>query len=233
MLCEALCAMKCFLSMERGGDEDDGEPMYKARAENAESLIGYVLKRKFSAARRKELASEGKALSDGSYPIENEEDLHNAAILARSGHGDVAAAKRLIARRAKELGVANPLAAQKETGQPEAEEAPEQEVEKTSAPGEAPVDASDVDEAYKEAVTKATAPLEAAIGELRDELAKLKATPIPGGPALTAPADARATAAKAENLAKAAYYERQAALCENNRELSKYYLEKAKEAREA
>ena len=44
-----------------------------------------------------------------SYPIENAGDLDNAAILARSGHGDVAAARRLIARRAGELGVANPL----------------------------------------------------------------------------------------------------------------------------
>lgn len=48
-------------------------------------------------------------LTGNSYPIENAGDLHNAAILARSGHGDVAAAKRLIARRAHELGVANPL----------------------------------------------------------------------------------------------------------------------------
>lgn len=62
-----------------------------------------------SAEKRRELADKGQALSDGSYPIENATDLHNAAVLAQSGHGNVAAAKRLIARMAQKLGVANPL----------------------------------------------------------------------------------------------------------------------------
>ena len=66
-------------------------------------------KRDIDTATRRRLASEGHALPDGSYPIENTEDLHNAAILARSGHGDAADAKRLIAREAQERGVANPL----------------------------------------------------------------------------------------------------------------------------
>ena len=68
-----------------------------------------VYKRDIDTATRRRLASEGKALPNLSYPIENAEDLGNAATLARSGHGDVAAARRLIARRAKDLGVANPL----------------------------------------------------------------------------------------------------------------------------
>jgi len=68
-----------------------------------------VYKRDIDTATRRRLASEGSALPDGSYPIENGGDLDNAAILARSGHGNVAAARRLIARRARELGVANPL----------------------------------------------------------------------------------------------------------------------------
>ena len=66
-------------------------------------------KRDVSTAERRSLAGEHHALPDGSYPIDNAGDLHNAAILARSGHGDVAAARRLIARRAGELGVQNPL----------------------------------------------------------------------------------------------------------------------------
>lgn len=65
--------------------------------------------RDFDAGRRKELASEGHALPDGSYPIPDKDALRRAAILARSGHGNVEGAKRLIGRRAKELGVANPL----------------------------------------------------------------------------------------------------------------------------
>jgi hypothetical protein len=89
------------------GGEADAEAM-KAAVEVEES----VYKRKIDAETRRKLASEGKALPGNppSYPIENTEDLHNAAVLARSGHGNVAGAKRLIARRASELGVANPLA---------------------------------------------------------------------------------------------------------------------------
>jgi hypothetical protein len=68
-----------------------------------------VYKRDINTATRRGLASQGHALPDGSYPIANSEDLHNAAVLARSGHGNVSGARALIARRAKELGVANPL----------------------------------------------------------------------------------------------------------------------------
>jgi hypothetical protein len=65
--------------------------------------------REFSTSRRKDLASQGHALPDGSYPIPDTDALHRASILARSGHGNVSGARALIARRAKELGVANPL----------------------------------------------------------------------------------------------------------------------------
>lgn len=68
-----------------------------------------VYKRDIDTATRRRLRAEGNALPNLSYPIENAGDLDNAARLARSGHGDVAAARRLIARRARELGVANPL----------------------------------------------------------------------------------------------------------------------------
>ena len=69
-----------------------------------------AVKRDVSTAERRSLASEGNALPDGSHPIHNAGDLHNAAHLARTGHGNAEAAKKLIARRARELGVANPLA---------------------------------------------------------------------------------------------------------------------------
>lgn len=68
-----------------------------------------VYKRDVSAAERRSLASQGHALSDGSYPIANAGDLHNAAHLASTGHGNVEGARALIARRAKDLGVTNPL----------------------------------------------------------------------------------------------------------------------------
>lgn len=56
-----------------------------------------------SAAKRRELAAKGHALPDGSYPIENCSDLSNAVKLIQSGHGNVAAAKRLCTRRKREL----------------------------------------------------------------------------------------------------------------------------------
>ncbi len=68
-----------------------------------------IYKRDVSVAERRSLASQGNALPDGSYPIANAGDLHNAAHLAATGHGNAEGAKKLIARRAKELGVANPL----------------------------------------------------------------------------------------------------------------------------
>ena len=58
--------------------------------------------RNFSDDDRKKAAGEGNALPDGSYPIPDADALRRAAILARSGHGDVDGAKRLIGRRSKE-----------------------------------------------------------------------------------------------------------------------------------
>lgn len=58
---------------------------------------------------RMELAKKGQALHDGSYPVPDEDHLKAAAIMCKSKHGDWQAAAKLIARRAKEMGVANPL----------------------------------------------------------------------------------------------------------------------------
>ena len=58
-----------------------------------------------TAAGRRRAAGSGHALADGSYPIEDKKHLHSAAVLAASGHGNASAAKALIRRRARELGV--------------------------------------------------------------------------------------------------------------------------------
>ena len=60
--------------------------------------------RSFSAEERRQLAKEGKALPDGSYPIRDATDIPNALTLARSGHGNASGAMALIRRRAKALG---------------------------------------------------------------------------------------------------------------------------------
>ncbi len=75
--------------------------MLAAAAEDAEAEMA----RDFSTDKRKQLAKQGKALPDGSYPIESVKDLKNAITLAKSGHGDVTAAKAHIKKRAKSLGV--------------------------------------------------------------------------------------------------------------------------------
>lgn len=58
-----------------------------------------------TAEGRRKAAKAGHALPDGSYPIEDVKHLHSAATLAASGHGNVSAAKALIRKRARELGV--------------------------------------------------------------------------------------------------------------------------------
>jgi len=69
------------------------------------SLFEYykVNEREFSKDKRAELADKGLALSDGSFPIENKEDLKNAIKLAGLGK-DPSTTKEFIKKRAKELG---------------------------------------------------------------------------------------------------------------------------------
>lgn len=58
----------------------------------------------FDNAERMRLAAKGQAMPDGSFPIRNASDLHNA--LASYGRAkDPAAAKDWIKRRAAELGM--------------------------------------------------------------------------------------------------------------------------------
>jgi len=88
-----------------GSDDDETIEMAKA----ANDVESPVYKRDVSAAERKQLAAKGNALPDLSYPIASKADLGPAITLARSGHGDVTAAKALIKRRAKDLGAEDQL----------------------------------------------------------------------------------------------------------------------------
>jgi hypothetical protein len=58
-----------------------------------------------TAAGRREAAGEGDALPDGSYVIKSARQLHSAAVLAASRHGDWKAAQSLIRRMAPRFGV--------------------------------------------------------------------------------------------------------------------------------
>ncbi len=69
-----------------------------------------IVKRKFTATQRREAAKSGAAMKDGSYPIENKEDLKNA-IQALGRAKDRDATIRHIKRRAKALGLEDELPA--------------------------------------------------------------------------------------------------------------------------
>ena len=187
-----------------------------------EAVVKYrdVAKAKHSADDRRKLAEQGNALSDGSYPIADEEDLKSAAILAQSGHGDVDGAKRLIGRRAKELGVKNPLDNGSDTAKSQI--APEGTSVDTVTQ-----DTGGLAKAVEEAVAKATQPLVKEIADLksardldRAELAKVKATPVPGGPVMSVTRPARA--AEDDHAVKALRYERQAETLADPREADLY-----------
>jgi hypothetical protein len=62
----------------------------------------------FTSSERKKLAASGAAMADGSYPIRNQQDLENAyKDWIRTGRSSQVAAH--IAKRAKQLGLANPI----------------------------------------------------------------------------------------------------------------------------
>jgi hypothetical protein len=183
-----------------------------------EKALTYVIKRNVSAAERKRLASEGKALPDGSYPIANAEDLHNAATLARSGHGNVAAAKRLIAKRARELGVANPL--DKEP----ASKMTDTQNTGTQTPASPEPQAALTKEVLDEALAKANAPITEKLQSLDERLSKVEQTPIPG-PVVTA------SVAPAEKSQKVLEVKRLRQMADRvtDRELAAFYMAKARE----
>ena len=66
----------------------------------------FLHEKEFSETKRKELASRGFALPDGSYPIETEADLKNAISAYGRAKNQSATAKH-IAKRAEALGLLN------------------------------------------------------------------------------------------------------------------------------
>lgn len=72
------------------------------------ALGGELQKRFFTQEERHDLALSGKAMPDGSFPIEDKEDLKNA-IKAHARAKDPEAAKQHIKQRAKEMGLESEL----------------------------------------------------------------------------------------------------------------------------
>lgn len=214
LLTDAGRSLLCWQRHEQNPPDGDmdGVVMDSAAAQELFKAEEAIYKRNVSTAERKTLASQGQALEDGSYPIKTAEDLGNAATLARSKHGNWQAARRLIARMARKLGVKNPLDDDKDDdGDGKSSKSTVAEGE-TSVQTDAQVDDGQIAKAVEDAVTKAVAPLKERIETLSGELAKVKATPVPGGLVLSANARPQGGAAVSEDWAvKAAYYEHMAA----------------------
>lgn len=79
------------------------EQMNATALKTWEVVEGFVCKREFSDTQRKGAAKTGEAMPDGSFPIGNIEDLHNAIMLMHNSK-DPSAAKDHIVRRAHALG---------------------------------------------------------------------------------------------------------------------------------
>lgn len=82
-----------------GWDKWEPDDTDSLEAEAAE----IALKRAFSDDKREEMAKEGTAMDDGSFPIATEADLRNA-IMAHGRAKDIEAAKRHIMKRARAMG---------------------------------------------------------------------------------------------------------------------------------
>ena len=84
--------------------------LYKRKDPTMETGLEAYLKRNFTPDERSKLAASGVAMSDGSFPIETTNDLHNAVKLA--GHAsNPEKARAHIKARAKTLGASDALPA--------------------------------------------------------------------------------------------------------------------------
>ena len=194
--------------------------------EQWDAWVYLVKSRNYSAAERKEMAEDGRALPDGSYPINDEHDLNSAAILARSGHGDVDAAKKHIGKRAKELGVANPLEHDDDgDGASKGVIAQKGTSVDTGAQG-----TGDLQKAVEDARAEVAA-LKKLRAELEDAVTKAKATPVPGGLVLSRNVQVKQPGGvvREDWAAKAAYY-RDMAETVTDRETADGYRKLAREA---
>lgn len=99
----------CDLTPEGDTDHDywtaDGKQVKPLPGQGQLSASGLYELLSVTQAERDKAHAAGNSLPDKSYPINNVAQLHSAAVLAASHHGDWKAAQALIRRRARELGV--------------------------------------------------------------------------------------------------------------------------------
>lgn len=78
--------------------------IFKYNMTEFKTYKNFITEKEFSVNKRKELADKGFALPDGSFPIENKNDIENAIQAYGRAKNQSDAAKH-IAKRAKELGL--------------------------------------------------------------------------------------------------------------------------------
>ena len=196
----------------------DGTFQYTETAEDGASFV----KRTFTAEQRHQLAHSGAALPDGSYPIENGGDLHNAIhLVGRGSNHSHAEIHDHIVKRAKSLGLKAMLP--KSWGQGGMAK---------SAEGTLSVDVDS--DAFKKALDEATASLRKASEErtqaLEAELKKMQDTPVPGGPMLAPPGSlpAQPRPEQSETQKQAAHFRKMAEQSGLDSTLRDRYLAAAK-----
>lgn len=97
-------------ALKEGKSEAQAFKIAHAAARRAAGDKADELARSFSAKERKKLAQQGKAMSDGSFPIVTKQDLKNAIqALGRADESKRAAVKAHIKKRAKALGATDLL----------------------------------------------------------------------------------------------------------------------------
>ncbi len=196
LLSQAVDCLKCWLGMEQANQDrvDAAKSAAEEPVEKAE---------KYNADEQKQMLAEGKAMrnpnGEPSYPIGDEEDLDNAIHAVGRGKASGNTIRRHVMRRAKAMNMSSKIP---DTWQEDGSLA---RSSKSADTEDAGMDKEHIESLVSAAVTKATKGAEEELKALRAELAKVKATPIPGGP-VTSIAVPPARAADDERAAKAAYY---------------------------
>lgn len=224
LLTQATDCIKWWLRNEQAA-EDEPEAPYADDDEDDTTVVyiglsarGVVFKY-VSQAKRDEYAKSGVAMPNGDFPIPDTDHLKSAVGHLGNYQGDKAEAKAHIIKRAKALGATNLLPddwgvggsdSKEKAVDPETGTTVEPTTEKTVTTQTSSLDEAAVQKIADAAVVKALAPLQAENVTLREELAQIKSTAIPGGPFVVAPPagangnDAATKAAGYREIAKTA-----------------------------
>jgi hypothetical protein len=137
-------------------EDSQEEPVMQTADELRAAWYEAEIRAKFDTAARQKLAKSGEALPDGSYPITDEEDLHNAIHAIGRGNDSHSEIRDHIKSRAKALGLSHMLPSSWGSGGKQAEpehnsaEVPAEERADTppvdSAPSDTPADEDELDE---------------------------------------------------------------------------------------